>query len=282
MIADLMILKYIELDRLFYAVIPHSRHTWCRFIHSCRCGISSFGSEQPISLLPCRVYLHRGLYFFIQRFWDVPDLEYAPYKFEGSDHICSALSQGLSHDGYVHCIRIVNNGHGSADHCSGRVDFEKITEVLTDGLKTEPISRDETLNWAYSDIDTESERHIAAASGRVALGPFFEERGKDLGEALQRYYAVRKNEDLSPKQHEYLEVCYTIKDHDVAYAATTSRKLKLKMGATYHLELQMVGKGLDEKPKSFVLELPSWDKASLIETSEYLRRQRSIPTSVAS
>jgi hypothetical protein len=40
----------------------------CRSIHSSVSGITENRSKQSISLLPCRVYLHRGLHFFIEKY----------------------------------------------------------------------------------------------------------------------------------------------------------------------------------------------------------------------
>jgi hypothetical protein len=175
-----------------------------------------------------------------------PKIEYECLIENTENHRCSAISQKIGQEGNVVSIRIMNSGLESASHCSGRVDFEMEMDQNMVGI----VSQDQTLNWSHFDIG----EHTISLSSYQAIG-----------DAIQGYYATKRNQDLIPKKAEWLEICLTVKGHNVAYVLACDRKSKLQFGKKYRVKLQMVGNGLMEKPRTFKLDLRSWDNISFKE-----------------
>lgn len=178
----------------------------------------------------------------------VPKLDWECLVENGEKHHCSAISQSINQKGKVISIKIMNSGLDAADNCSGRADFD---EVFQKTFKT--LLKDQTLNWSHFNIGSEVEHNIIASPYQY------------LGERIQETYATKFDQDLLCKKDERLEICFTLKDYDVAYVLACGRRSKLPMGKTYHIKLQLTGRGLAEKPRTFKLDLRSWTDVSFKE-----------------
>ncbi len=227
--------------------------------------ITSYGRSRYSEYTSTGSYRNRGfgalIAFFIERherFSNAPRLTYEPYIIKGTEHPCSEISLFLGQNGFIVALKIVNEGRSPANDCSGRIDFERVVGSQGKELMTESILKNGTLNWSHFEIE-QTDVDIARQIGFLTLGP-----------TLQRYYPTKRNQDLIPKEPEYLEICFTIKGRDFVYATMTSREPTLKMGETYRLTLQMVGRELNEKPRFYMLDLKSWDKPDLMPCSELI------------
>lgn len=179
----------------------------------------------------------------------VPKIEYECLVEEAEAHNCSAISQRVGQEGNIVSIRIANSGLGTAYRSSGRMDFEMEISPNKFGI----ISRDQTLNWRHFDIGQDTEHTIS-------MSPY-----QELGDAIQKYYATERNKDLIINKPEWLEICFTLKGHNIAYTLACDRKSKLQFGKRYQVKLQLTGNEIKEKQRAYLLDLRSWQDISFEE-----------------
>jgi hypothetical protein len=187
----------------------------------------------------------------------IPRIEYEPQIFDAENHRFSGIAKRVGKNGKVVQLRIVNRGLNPADRCTGRVDFvERIKTRYVRGETRDIVMKDLTLSWNHFEVMPQVESEICTSSY------------VSIGEEIQELYATKFNQDLDFNCNEWLEVCLTIKDHDVAYILACDRKSTLSLGKEYKVEIQLVGRNLHEELRTYLLDLRSWDEIRFEEQKE--------------
>lgn len=155
----------------------------------------------------------------------------------------------ISHlgDGLIVRLKITNQGADTAKHCSGRLLFLSMEE------ESSPLATDETLNWEHFNLEDK-------IGNQIRISPY-----DSVGIRIQELYCKKRNIDLIFQKPDFLEICFTLKDHQHAYMTTCGSKEELSFGTTYGLSIQVVGDGLTEKPRNFKLDCQSWEHIHLTE-----------------
>jgi len=196
--------------------------------------------------------------FFIERHErsrNAPTITYKPIKISASDHPCGVVRERLGKDGFFQVIKVTNEGGSNASYCTSRVNISRID---ANGQK-EVIASDAPLDWTHFFLSAESSESEQAEH---AIGMATQQ---SLGRNIQDFYCRKWNQDLRPHIDEFLEVCFTVRNQNVAYAAICGRRVELPLGETYRLEVQLGGREINEAPRIYQLFLKSYEDIELIE-----------------
>lgn len=248
--------KYANTDTAYHETNsnPSSdcRRYWCRAVHPGLPNIPHIQSGESFGILPWRVYLHRGLHFFIERWenerdkakFEVTSLEAPPNPAELFFHL---IDGQVKRTAYFFEVSVCNVGVRTAEKV---VPIVLIPDKLASGVGlfflSRPPQQQTTIraNWFEKDFTVDN---IASAMIDIVAIKQLDLYGGGVGQQFALFF--------------------TLNDSDKIYFPCQT-KMSLRLPQKFALLLSFQGKDMPiHHSKIYEVDAKAWDDVSITELS---------------
>jgi len=165
--------KYSKPDTDSHAPTLHRRLDWCSSLRSGVSGVSHIRLEQSFGLLPSRVYLRRGLHFFIER-WE-REKGKPRFSISTEQHVWPeplreirvrlAPEKFLNHEARFFFVSVKNEGEKTAEEVVPLILVPEATDLLMPLVMIAPTGKPFiTVAWPGAVEEFHSERSSFATA----------------------------------------------------------------------------------------------------------------------